>query len=88
MAADTRRQVMTTAPYREIKSYTEAKDDGPRVVLASEDGKPTILHVMVVTKSLSEVISTVNDTVGGKALADAIGEAADKAILYAVVYGD
>lgn len=77
--------------YHEVASYT-AKSDDPddsefRVVLASEDGRPDVVHVILLGDGCIEVLETFRDTEAGRAAAKMVGEAVDKALFFSVFYG-
>lgn len=77
-----------TAHYREVKSFTDANDDGPfRVVLATEDEKPGVIHVMLIGDACLEILDSYRDTEAGRNLARIVGEAAEKAVFFSTFYG-
>lgn len=77
-----------SAHYREIKSFTDANDDGAfRVILASEDEKPGIVHVMLIGEGCVEVLDSYRDTETGRSMANIVGIAAEKAAFFTSFYG-
>lgn len=78
-----------TAHYREIKSFTDPNDDGVfRVVLASEDERPGVVHVMLIGENCAEILDTYRDTETGRCMANIVGTAAEKAVFYSTFYGE
>lgn len=77
--------------YCEITSYTAVSGDQDdpefRVVLASEDERPGVVHVVLLGDGCIETLETFRDTEAGRAAAKMIGEAVDKALFYSVFYG-
>ncbi|WP_370194367.1 MULTISPECIES: hypothetical protein [Aurantimonas] len=71
--------------YRQIKSYMgDRENDGPEVVLATRDGDDAI-HVLVIDDHMVERLASFHDTVGGREMADLIGETSRK-VVNAVLY--
>lgn len=78
-----------TSHYREIRCFNDPNDDGPfRVVLASEDERPGVVHVMLIGDSCAEVLDTYRDTETGRSMANIVATAVEKAVFFATFYGE